>query len=330
MQTVKPNPPQRLDVSALDEPVASATKTFTLAQLSDPHLTTLEGVPARVLLNKRLLGYLSWRRRRRHEHRREILDALVDDLLRLRPDHIAVTGDLTHLGLPQEFRQARHWLESLGPPDEVTVIPGNHDATVRCAWRDTFAAWLPYMLSDGTDSPIHDVAQVFPSLRVRDGVALIGVSTAVPTPPLLATGRVGRSQLSRLARLLEQTGNDHLYRIVMLHHPPLPGTVTWRKRLVDSAGLGMVLNHSAPALILHGHAHRTSVHEMVCDGRKVPVIGIPSSSAMGEKPGRRARYHLYRISRRLQGWTTRVEVRAYAPDTAQFVAEQEFELPVAY
>lgn len=326
MQTVKLNHRARLNLSAGDAPRASEAATFMLAQLSDPHLTTLEGVPARALLNKRLLGYLSWRRRRRHEHRREILDALLDDLLRLRPDHIAVTGDLTHLGLPQEFQQARHWLESLGPPDAVTVIPGNHDTTVRSAWRDTFAAWLPYMLSDTGDTSIRDVAQVFPSLRVRDGVALIGVSTAVPTPPLLATGRVGRPQLSRLAQVLEQTGNKDLYRVVMLHHPPLQGTVKWRKRLVDSSGLETVLHSYGAELILHGHAHRTSLHELPCNGHRVPVVGIPSSSASGETPGRRARYHLYRITRRAQGWATRVEVRGYSPGTAQFVAEEEFAL----
>jgi 3',5'-cyclic AMP phosphodiesterase CpdA len=327
MQTVKlndwacPNLP-----AGIEAPLASETTTFTLAQLSDPHLTTLEGVPACALLNKRLLGYLSWRRRRRHEHRREVLDTLLDDLVALRPDHIAVTGDLTHLGLPQEFRQARHWLESLGPPGVVTVIPGNHDTTVRAAWRETFAAWLPYMLSDRGDTSIRDVAQVFPSLRVRDGVALIGVSTAVPTPPLLATGKIGQPQLLRLAQLLEQTRNKDLYRILMLHHPPLPGTVKWRKRLVDSAGLETVLDRFGAELILHGHAHRTSVYEMSCNGRKVPVIGIPSASAIGEKPGRRARYHLYRITRQARAWATRVEVRAYSPGAAQFVAEDEFAL----
>jgi 3',5'-cyclic AMP phosphodiesterase CpdA len=226
--------------------------------------------------------------------------------------------------LPQEFRQARHWLESLGPPESVTVIPGNHDTTVRAAWRDTFAAWLPYMLSDTGDTSIRDVAKVFPSLRVRDGVALIGVSTAVPTPPLLATGRVGRPQLSRLAQVLEQTGNKNLYRVVMLHHPPLQGTVKWRKRLVDSGGLETVLHSYGAELILHGHAHRTSLHELSCNGHRVPVVGIPSSSASGENHGRRARYHLYRITRQAQGWATRVEVRGYSPGTAQFVAEEEF------
>ena len=49
--------------------------TQRFAQLSDPHLSTLNNVHPRDLLNKRALGYLSWLHRRRHEHRREVLDA---------------------------------------------------------------------------------------------------------------------------------------------------------------------------------------------------------------------------------------------------------------
>ena len=111
------------------------------AQISDPHLSSLEGVPARDLMSKRALGYLSWRLRRRFEHRTEVLAALERDLQQFALDQLLVTGDLTHLGLPREFRQALAWLRQLGEPQEVAVIPGNHDASVATPWRDTFALW---------------------------------------------------------------------------------------------------------------------------------------------------------------------------------------------
>ena len=60
----------------------------------------------------------------------ETLDRLVDDLRAQKPDHIAVTGDLTNIAMREEFENARLWLEELGPPDRVTAIPGNHDAYV--------------------------------------------------------------------------------------------------------------------------------------------------------------------------------------------------------
>ena len=67
--------------------------SFSLAHLSDPHLTSLTDIKFSQLANKRILGYLSWLRKRRFVHRREIVDSLVEDLHITRPDHIAVTGD---------------------------------------------------------------------------------------------------------------------------------------------------------------------------------------------------------------------------------------------
>ena len=64
---------------------ASSDADFVLAHLSDLHLSSLEGVRARALLDKRILGYLSWRHRRRREHRTDVLDALRADLARGAP-----------------------------------------------------------------------------------------------------------------------------------------------------------------------------------------------------------------------------------------------------
>ena len=66
--------------------------SFFFAQVSDPHLTSLEQVAWRDLVNKRVLGYLSWRRRRLKEHRGEVLDALRAVLVQTAPEHIAVAA----------------------------------------------------------------------------------------------------------------------------------------------------------------------------------------------------------------------------------------------
>src|ERR1700688_1711294 len=134
---------------------------FTLAHLSDPHLPPLPAARLRDLAGKRALGYLNWTRNRHKYHRREVLDALVADIQAQRPDHIAVTGDLVNLALEAEFAPAQAWLESVGPPQQVTVIPGNHDAYVR-ATQHRFAETLGNYL-DGDDAPDSDAA--FPFLR---------------------------------------------------------------------------------------------------------------------------------------------------------------------
>src|SRR5262245_65523212 len=99
----------------------------TIAHLTDVHLGPIDGLPPRYWNLKRGLGYLNWMRKRRHDHQRPVLDRIVADMAAQGPDHIAVTGDLANIGLPQEHIAALGWLQSLGPPERVTVIPGNHD-----------------------------------------------------------------------------------------------------------------------------------------------------------------------------------------------------------
>jgi 3',5'-cyclic AMP phosphodiesterase CpdA len=299
---------------------ASSDADFVLAHLSDLHLSSLDGIRARALLDKRILGYLSWRYRRRHEHRTDVLDALRADLAGERLDHIAVTGDLTHLGLPHEFRQAAAWLDRLGPPAGITVVPGNHDAYVREAWQDTFAQWSAYMRGDDAREDAEG-DEVFPTLRLRRDVALIGLSTARPSAPFLATGRLGERQLAELDRMLDETGKDGRFRIVLLHHPPGRQTVRWRKSLRDGAALRDVLARRGAELILHGHAHFSAATYLDGVRGRNLAIGVPSASMIGKKVDRYAAYHLYRIRRDGAGWRLWVSVRAYSLERERFVPD---------
>jgi 3',5'-cyclic AMP phosphodiesterase CpdA len=304
---------------------------LTFAQLSDPHLSTLDGVRWRELANKRLLGYLSWRRRRRAEHRGEVLEALRRDLRQTRPEHLVITGDLTHIALPDEFRQARTWLESLGSPRAVTVVPGNHDAYVPVPWAQGLSLWEPYLVADEARGEVRAdaAAAVFPALRVRGPVAFIGLSSARPSPPLLATGRLGGSQLQRLEALLEQTGRQGLFRVVLLHHPPVPGEEKWRKRLTDAAQLCAVIARQGAELVLHGHRHRSVQSRIEIPGTHVPVFGIPSASSIGLRTGHTAQYHIYRVRQSDAVWRLELEVRGYSAEKAMFVAETVSRVEIA-
>src|SRR5882762_4841588 len=186
---------------------------FTLAHLSDPHLPPLPSLRLRDLAGKRALGYLNWTRNRRKVHKRDVLDALVSDLQAQKPDHIAITGDLVNLALEAEFAPSRAWLESVGAPERVTVIPGNHDAYVRATQHRFAEAWGDYLDSD--DKP--DGGAAFPSVRRRGPLALIGVSSAVPTPPFMATGWLGRSQLDALERVLAGLASAQAFRVLLIH-----------------------------------------------------------------------------------------------------------------
>jgi len=286
------------------------------AQLSDPHLSSLDAVRTRDLLNKRALGYLSWRRKRRFEHRREVLDALQRDLAGTELNQLLVTGDLTHIGLPEEFKQAGDWLRQLGDPADIALVPGNHETYVATPWRDTFALWRDYMASD--DDRNNPEPPDFPSLRVRGNIAFIGLSTACPKPPLMATGTLGEEQLRQLPALLQRAAEQGLFRVVYLHHCPLVNKEKWRKRLTDAPQVQLVLEQYGAELVLHGHGHRAHFNELHSRAGTVPVIAVPSASALGLHGRDIAQYNRYEVERNDSGWRLRIDARRYQPDTGEF------------
>jgi 3',5'-cyclic AMP phosphodiesterase CpdA len=309
-----------------DDADLAGGNAFSLAHISDPHISCIDDIRIGELFSKRLFGYLKWRLHRAAGHNDDILTALQQDLAETRPDHTAVTGDLTHLSLQAEFRKSRRWLESLGGPDRVTVVPGNHDTYVKTIWQQTLAHWTPYMLSDGVESgmgPVTGIDNIFPSLRLRDRIALIGVCTALPTAPHLATGAIGKTQLQKLEALMANSAGRNLFRILLIHHPPAPGTVSWRKRLTDAPALESLLRRYGAELVLHGHAHTSNLNTLGTPDGPVRVIGIPSATSMGRKPRRRARYIIYHISPKASGWQLRLQVRLYSPEKNRFVMEHE-------
>jgi len=267
---------------------------FTLAHFSDPHLPPLPKPRLKELAGKRVLGYLNWTRNRHKYYRREVLDTLVRDLHAHAPDHIAVTGDLVNLALPAEFAPAQAWLQSVGRPDLVTAIPGNHDAYVR-ATRHRFAeVFSDYVRGDEPES------QGFPFLRRRGPVALIGLSSAVPTAPFMATGTLGRAQIAALERILVSLSTEQVFRVLLVH-PPLRSD-SRPKRLTDSAPLIALLNKHGVELILHGHDHIHSTMWFDGPDGRIPSIGVPAASALARGRHPAAAYNLYTIERDGNAW----------------------------
>jgi 3',5'-cyclic AMP phosphodiesterase CpdA len=279
---------------------------FTLAHLSDPHLPPMPVARFRDLANKRALGYLNWTRNRHKYHRREVLDALVADLRAQRPDHVAVTGDLVNLALEAEFAPSRAWLESVGAAEHVTVIPGNHDAYVRATSHRAAEAWDDYLRGDEVNGA------TFPFLRRRGPVALIGVSSAVPTAPLMATGRLGHTQIEALEGILAQLAKEQVFRVLLVHHP-LHSTARV-KRLTDSPKVQALLKKHGVELVLHGHDHIHST--MWFDGPegRIPAIGVPSASAIAHRHYPAAAFNLFSIERENGAWRCEQAVRSIDSD----------------
>ncbi len=277
--------------------------SFTLAHLSDPHLPPLPTPKLRELAGKRVLGYLNWTRNRHKYHRREVLDALVGDLNAQAPDHVAVTGDLVNLALEAEFAPAAAWLSEVGPPDRVTAIPGNHDTYVRATEHRFREAWADYLAGDEAGCG----GAAFPFVRRRGPIALISLSSAVPTAPFMATGTLGTAQLDALARELDRLSGEELFRVLLVPHPLRSDSHI--KRLTDSAALIALLKQHGVELVLHGHDHVHSVLWIEGPKSEIPAVGVPSASAVahGRHPG--AAYNLFAIERRNDGWRCEQTIR---------------------
>lgn len=268
------------------------TALFSIAHLTDPHLPLLAG-EARLFAarpGKRLSGLLSWRMKRRHIHLPEILSRLVADIHAHHPQHIVLTGDLLNISLPGEFARAADWLRKLGAPHDVSLVPGNHDAYVAGAFDAAQHQWMDYMRGDG---PAPGAA--FPYCRIRGGVALIGVSTAVPTRLFSAAGQVGSEQSSALGEMLDRLGRQGLMRIVMIHHPPGAEGASRRKGLTDRAALLAVFARHGAELVLHGHTHRGGFDHIPGPDGPIPVLAPASASAL-DPHGENASWHLLKIS----------------------------------
>ena len=274
--------------------------SFTLAHLSDPHLPPLPKPRLIELAGKRVFGYVNWTRNRHKYQRREVLDALVADVKAQAPDHIAVTGDLVNLALDAEFAPARAWLDGVGPPDRVTTIPGNHDAYVRATYHRFGETFAPYLASDNGSAG-------FPALRRRGPLALISLSTAVPTLPLMATGTLGRAQLAALERVLERLATEDVFRVLLVHHP-LKSDAR-HKRMTDAADLLALLKRHGVELVLHGHDHIHSTMWFEGPNGNIPAIGVPSASALAHGRYPAAAYNLFTIEKDNAGWRCEQTVR---------------------
>jgi 3',5'-cyclic AMP phosphodiesterase CpdA len=265
---------------------------FTLAHLSDPHLGPLPPAAVHHLLSKRIIGYVNWHRKRGVRYRPEILLELIANIQAAAPDHIAVTGDLVNIALQKEMELARAWLETLGPPDRVTVIPGNHDAYVPGALARALRAWMPYLAGDARPDHIH-----FPFVRRRGPVGLVCLSSARASAPFLATGFVSDRQLREAGEVLAALGSEGLFRVVLIHHPPHPRPSDWHRRLINSSRLRAMLREAGAELILHGHDHKSTVGHIHGPDGRIAVVGVPSAS---NTPGGRhypgGAFNLYRIA----------------------------------
>jgi 3',5'-cyclic AMP phosphodiesterase CpdA len=294
-----------------------------IAHISDLHVLALDGVSRWRFLNKRFTGLVNLRVKREHKHRPGHVQAVAREIARAHVDHVVITGDLTNLALEQEFDAVRTLLEKdLGlDPSAVTIVPGNHDLYTRGAMRTRrfTNALAPYLTSDLADLGAEIALGRFPVVRLRGPLAIIGLSSAVPRPPLVASGELGTHQLEALRRILEHDEVKTRTPILALHHPihnPPSRAKTLVEGLVDADALVRVLSPLPKGLILHGHLHARMQRPLATRMGELQAVGATSASLHHDEPHRMAGFNLYDFDE--QGVLRRIEAHVLDPSSGSF------------
>jgi 3',5'-cyclic AMP phosphodiesterase CpdA len=188
------------------------------------------------------------------------LDALEDALtfiVALRPDAIAVSGDLTLRARHGEFAAARLYLDRLRGTAPVLAVPGNHDVQ----W------WQSPLSLLGTERMFTKYRRWFgpdltPVLTIP-GVVIAGALTANGIAPgsisrnpndLAVKGNLPASETRRLGKIFENAPPGD-YRVVVLHHNVLAGRLSARMGLAHWRSAGERLVKTGADLVLCGHDH---------------------------------------------------------------------------
>lgn len=190
----------------------------------------------------------------RHDGRLAAL--LLEDLARLGPDLVVVSGDFAQIGSRREFAAARRFLDQLAAP--VFAVPGNHDVPARNVFKrfaDPYGRYRRFIADE-----------LEPFLEIGP-VAIAGLNTARRLRPgwNWANGSISRRQLARLGRRFTNSAAGAV-RIVVAHHPLMQPEIPVRIQTVKRADLALeTFAQLGVQLVLSGHFHMSYVRRHAPD-----------------------------------------------------------------
>jgi 3',5'-cyclic AMP phosphodiesterase CpdA len=290
-----------------------------LAHLSDLHILDLNGASFARFATRRALGAVNLLARRASEYRPEILESLIEDLLKEEPDHIVVSGDVCNLALESEFERVFHLLKLLGGYDKLSLVPGNHDYyTARAADTRRFEKYFfPFMFqSDFSDLDV----DIYPYRKRVGDLLIIGVNSATRTVPPFSYGTVGERQLQLLGTILDSTEASNSVTCVVLHHAlhKRDFIAETTSGLVNRDALLAVIERHRVDLVLYGHDHAGRLWRKESGGHATQFVCCGSSTRLVDDPDLVAKYRIITID---QGRVRRVDTKTYDPSSRRFLMQ---------
>lgn len=171
-----------------------------------------------------------------------LVAAVIDEVTRLAPDVIAVSGDLTQRARQSQFRAARAFLEALPAP--IVVVPGNHDVPLYNLLARFAAPLRAFHRHVGRETGQY----------VDEEVAILGADTTRAFT--VKDGGLTQRDVARLVRQLE-TVPPTAVRVIVCHHPfdePRSRAARWTRPAPWNDAVATLVAHGVD-LFLTGHRH---------------------------------------------------------------------------
>jgi 3',5'-cyclic AMP phosphodiesterase CpdA len=207
-------------------------------------------------------------------HRTELSRAVLRMVEERRPSLVIVSGDLTQRAKPEQFREARAFVDAIEALAPALVVPGNHDVPMYRFWERAFSPFGAYR---------RHFAQELEPLYRDDAMLVVGINTAFNWT--IKDGRITLRRLAEVAKLLDQTP-ESVAKVVVAHHHLIPPPNFGTQRVLGNAYEAIDLFSQAGVdLVLSGHLHQAYIgnsEEFYPKGRP-PVVILHSGTTTSSR-----------------------------------------------
>ncbi len=241
-----------------------------IAHISDVHM--LETPPNESPFYKLTLKLLSVGRALDPQGRIEKLRAALAVVKQSGADHVVISGDLTEVGSPPQFEQFAEQVHDSGiDPEQVTLVPGNHDGyTSPDGWARALEGPLRAFAGSSASVPGKVVD--------RGNVVFLPLDLSRHQTIVRSGGELTAGAASAIEQRLADDDLRQRSLVVVQHHPPFGhprGAWQWIDGLDGHARMTGILEANPRAALLHGHMHRR-VDRIVGAG-KSRIFGAPAT-----------------------------------------------------
>lgn len=220
----------------------------------------------------------------------------------LKPDAIAVSGDLTQRCTNREFADARKYLDKISSFAPYIVVPGNHDIR----WLGAVARNLGFAgmfrekahqfkysrykkhISQDLDQSLEVPGAVIVGLNTAHGISRGSITTRFRD--LGVIGHIKHRDIEYARKVFDGAAPDAA-RIVMIHHNPFKGSVSGRHGLANTGQALTAFASLGAELVLCGHDHLEAIHtaEEFAPGLVISTAGTISNRI---RPGHSSTFNM--------------------------------------